>query len=273
MKKLVAFLCTVFCILGLTACGETSAELAKQAEQEQIDERSTMMIQEYLFQEMLGLVDYLSEEDLSVTVSCYDNDELEFMFNDDSNMFFVDGHGLKTAVESFRITKETAGALKTAADGSFLIGDVSVKISGNQILANADVQCEKKDANVELIFSNDIFLRLEGGSLNTKSTFGELMEKAALNTLIGMGTVFAVLILISLIIACFGLIPKIQGAFAKKEKEPEVPAAPAVVQTVPEIVEESDDTELVAVIAAAIAAYEGSTNTEGFVVRSIRRRF
>ena len=33
----------------------------------------------------------------------------------------------------------------------------------------------------------------------------------------------------------------------------------------------SDDTELVAVIAAAIAAYEG-TSTDGFVVRSIRRR-
>ena len=32
-----------------------------------------------------------------------------------------------------------------------------------------------------------------------------------------------------------------------------------------------DDTELVAVIAAAIAAYEG-TSTDGFVVRSIRRR-
>ena len=33
----------------------------------------------------------------------------------------------------------------------------------------------------------------------------------------------------------------------------------------------ADDTELVAVIAAAIAAYEG-TSTDGFVVRSIRRR-
>ena len=40
-----------------------------------------------------------------------------------------------------------------------------------------------------------------------------------------------------------------------------------------ETVEEqlTDDTELVAVIAAAIAAYEG-TSTDGFVVRSIRRR-
>ena len=34
----------------------------------------------------------------------------------------------------------------------------------------------------------------------------------------------------------------------------------------------SDDLELVAVIAAAIAAYEGSASTDGFVVRTIRRR-
>ena len=33
----------------------------------------------------------------------------------------------------------------------------------------------------------------------------------------------------------------------------------------------ADDLELVAVISAAIAAYEGSTSTEGFVVRSIKK--
>ena len=33
----------------------------------------------------------------------------------------------------------------------------------------------------------------------------------------------------------------------------------------------SDDLELVAVIAAAIAASEGAASTDGFVVRSIRR--
>ena len=36
--------------------------------------------------------------------------------------------------------------------------------------------------------------------------------------------------------------------------------------------EESDDLELVAVIAAAIAASEGAVSTDGFVVRSIRKR-
>ena len=37
------------------------------------------------------------------------------------------------------------------------------------------------------------------------------------------------------------------------------------------VVEETDDLELIAVITAAIAAQEG-TSTDGFVVRSIRRR-
>ena len=100
------------------------------------------------------------------------------------------------------------------------------------------------------------------------------MTNAALNTLIGMGTVFAVLILISAIIGAFGFIPKIQAMFAKKE-EPKavVEKAPVQAPVVEEVVEETDDLELVAVIAAAIAASEGAVSTDGFVVRSIRRRY
>jgi len=33
-----------------------------------------------------------------------------------------------------------------------------------------------------------------------------------------------------------------------------------------------DDSELIAVIAAAVAAYEGAASPDGYVVRSIRRR-
>ena len=44
-------------------------------------------------------------------------------------------------------------------------------------------------------------------------------------------------------------------------------AAPAPVEVVPA----TDDSELIAVISAAIAASEG-TSTDGFVVRSIKRR-
>lgn len=107
----------------------------------------------------------------------------------------------------------------------------------------------------------------------TEASFGEMMGKAAINTLIGMGTVFIVLIFISFIIYLLKFVPKL---FEKKEKtakdivelESPIPAAPALSA---EAAEETDDTELIAVIAAAIAASEGTT-TDGFVVRSIRKR-
>ena len=130
---------------------------------------------------------------------------------------------------------------------------------------------EKGNGSVELIFTNDIYLEMTSCTLNLDQTKGQLMTRAALNTLLGMGTVFVVLILISLIISAFGVIPKIQESFAPKKAE--IAPAPAPVPAAPVVEEEedlSDDMELVAVIAAAIAAYEG-TSVEGFQVRSIRR--
>ncbi|MBP5178295.1 MAG: OadG family protein [Lachnospiraceae bacterium] len=101
-------------------------------------------------------------------------------------------------------------------------------------------------------------------------TFGE----AGLNTAMGLGIVFCALAFISLIISLEG---KIFGAFGKKKaapKTPEVPAAPAPA-VAPEVEEDTDDTELVAVITAAIYAYEaengGEVPADGLVVRSIRR--
>lgn len=101
-------------------------------------------------------------------------------------------------------------------------------------------------------------------------TYGE----AGLNTAMGLGIVFCALAFISLIISLEG---KIFGAFGKKKaapKTPEVPAAPAPA-VAPEVEEDTDDTELVAVITAAIYAYEaengGEVPADGLVVRSIRR--
>ena len=113
---------------------------------------------------------------------------------------------------------------------------------------------------------------LTSATTNVTYTFGEQMTKAGLNTLMGMGTVFVVLILIALLISAFNLIPKVQAIFAKKEKKAETAVNNAVAQIVEnEAVQEEDDLELIAVIAAAIAASEGAASTDGYVVRSIRR--
>ena len=67
------------------------------------------------------------------------------------------------------------------------------------------------------------------------------------------------------------MIPKLQAAFKKKPEEVKEEKVDNVVAQIVEKEELSDDLELVAVISAAIAAYEGSGSTDGFVVRSIRK--
>ena len=95
----------------------------------------------------------------------------------------------------------------------------------------------------------------------------------SIGALMGMGTVFAVLIFISLIISCFKVIPKITEARANKNKKANITTEEDKSETVSanETVDVSDDLELIAVIASAIAASE-NTSTDSFVVRSIRRR-
>lgn len=109
---------------------------------------------------------------------------------------------------------------------------------------------------------------------------GEIAEKAALNTLIGMGSVFVVLILLAFLISLFKYISVIENAMKKSkdkkagtaqsaaEAAPAAAPAPAAVQSA---APKTDDLALVAVITAAIAQESGMP-ADGFVVRSIRRR-
>ena len=105
------------------------------------------------------------------------------------------------------------------------------------------------------------------------------MAKAGMNTLMGMGVVFAVLIFISWLISMFKYInvfeAKMKAKKAAAAPAPQAaPAAPAPAPAAAPAEEENltDDTELVSVITAAIAAYEGKETVDnGLVVRSIKR--
>lgn len=102
-----------------------------------------------------------------------------------------------------------------------------------------------------------------------------VFEQALLNTLMGMGTVFAVLI------SLFVYIPSIERALknrsSKKEKKAAQEERPAPKRPIlEEVVEEEelvDDGELVAVITAAIMAANGgaAVSADKLVVRSIKR--
>lgn len=108
------------------------------------------------------------------------------------------------------------------------------------------------------------------------------IPQALVNTVIAMGTVFIVLILISFIISLFKFIPVLMDKLAKKEE----PVQPAAVQAQPApapkpVVDKApaapaDDTQLIAVITAAVAAameQDGvSVPVDGLVIRSIKKR-
>lgn len=270
MKKLVAVICMITCVLGLSACGGepqyTEYEQSKITYAQQIaSEQLIPLLMDLTKEENSEMRDMLDE---------YTYDEVAYVL---SNQYYlnVDGYAFMTAISSFDSTLDDIGGMES-------IGAATSEIDDKQIIVHVEVLGTNKNADAELIFSNDMFMTLESAALNMEESLGELMGKAALNTLIGMGTVFLVLILISLIISCFRVIPKIQAYFAKRKEEKQnrkkkaqesgIDKAVAQIVGQEENAAVSDDLELVAVIAAAIAASEGRTSTDGFVVRSIRRR-
>ena len=94
-------------------------------------------------------------------------------------------------------------------------------------------------------------------------------------TLIGMGTVFLMLLFISLVI---WLIGRVVGGAGKKTA-PAAPVAKAVESVPePEVISEPEtggiSNEIIAVISAAVAAFnaKGAAGGDSYVVRSIRRR-
>ena len=101
-------------------------------------------------------------------------------------------------------------------------------------------------------------------------TLAETMKKAALNTVMGILIVFVMLVVMSAVIKCFEVIPKIEKKL-KESKETAENVKPVATSPVASSNNETDDLQLVAVIAAAIAASTGAS-TDSFVVRSIKKR-
>ena len=252
MKKWLIILGIITCMAGLTACGEKEQDVSNVMPE--ADAKNLVM-------------DWAAALEDAVE----QNKESEFVSNN-SGQGGWDASVLEGAVEGWKSSaKEMGNYLEileiTTNSMTYIEGlgmDYAMHNWPVEGTISAKIKCSKHDAIFEIVYENYEPVSV---STNIDYTFGESMARAGLNTLLGMGTVFAVLILISFIIAAFGLIPKLLDS----KKPVENKAADNVVSQIVEREELSDDTELVAVISAAIAAYEGSGSTDGFVVRSIRK--
>ena len=160
-------------------------------------------------------------------------------------------------------------------DYVFIIGFDS-SLTWNYCNAQKVTYRSDQDENALLDLSN-CKLKDIGNSGGFTFTFdGETLKGALRNAIIGILVVFCMLVFISLIISLFKYLPSPEKR-AMKEKAAQAAAAapaspvneaPAPVQKTEDV---SDDTQLAAVIAAAVAAYEGKS-ADSFIVRTINKR-
>ncbi len=159
MKKHLLVLGMIICMLGLTACGSSKAD-----DTSYLSTEDALSCAEYYFDGLSQMSSEQLEEaekqgyDVSVFKSAYSSYESS-----------IDEIGVVTGM----------GELKqNTMDADMTEGTILAVVEGTD-----------HNATVEVIYEKSALTSL---TVNTVYTFGESMEKAALNTLLGMGTVFCV---------------------------------------------------------------------------------
>lgn len=212
------------------------------------------------------------EEILSAVQTYYENvaalsdSELE-----ENLVSYADDEVVTSYFKSWMDVKENLGAFVKTIDDEMV-----VTMTDNGFETVLPIEFKNKTIELKMVFDED-----EGVNsvvFEEEMTLGTIFKKAGLNTVLGMGIVFTVLILISFIIYLLGVFC---GGVKKTENAPKASVAdrsanvPAkeeemVAAIAAAAAAQADDTELVAVISAAIAASTGMS-TDDFVVRSIRK--
>ena len=240
-KKILIYLSTFVLALGLVGCGKEkeSDDIAGRKASDYKAEISQMM------EQLSGLDEATIDYNISIMAS------------------YEEGDVLVGLLENYKDCYKEAGDFVG-------LGDFSVEKSGKTVVSTLIGDFSKRDLKMTFVYSTLDTTVPTAMNIEPVYTLGETMEKAALNTVMGILIVFAMLIVMSGVIKCFEIIPKLQNKAKEKAENEE---APAIVASAPQTSakNETDDLQLVAVIAAAIAASTGAS-TDSFVVRSIKKR-
>lgn len=237
-KKIALILSLCLMVLGLTACGEDPTKVDYNG---------------YSYDQLKEQVQSTAQGLLAMS-----DDQIEQYKSNENEQYKM----LTDMVTRWDDATEDVGKYQK-------LGDFTITKSGKTLTCEQEIVFKERSVILTFVFTY-YNMELDDVTVDPVQTLGEKMANAGLNTLMGMGVVFTVLILISLIIYGFKIFPYLEQKKKKNEK--------AIVSATDENVQgilavtATDDLELVAVIAAAIAASTG-TSTDDFVVRSIKRRF
>ncbi|MCR5746099.1 MAG: OadG family protein [Lachnospiraceae bacterium] len=247
-KKILGLLSVLLCMVMLAGCGETVEDYNGMTKDD-LQQAS---------QAMVSQLQQMGPDELKQAEEYY-NQQVKSEEDPNAKMYaemITDWNEIASDIGEF---KE--------------FGEFSVEKTGKTLTTIQVMKCSGRDARFVIVYN---YLKMKPTAMNAEIIYtkGELMQRAGLNVVMGMGVVFVILILISLFIYAFNIFPYLENKRAEKkagkapEEKPAVEAAPAAAPAAAA----DDDGELIAVIAAAIAMQTGAS-TDSFVVRSIKRRF
>ncbi|MCR4892697.1 MAG: OadG family protein, partial [Lachnospiraceae bacterium] len=303
--------CVLCLVLGMSGCGKETEKLSY--DEDKVINNAQFAVMLYgtdgtgskTIGDIFGVQDYVAagqikESDIMQDifgvddikdVTSFDDEDIE-IFSKKVDTFRQNGYGIpifqgnaiKTGYESYRDATKELGKIVSISD------EPEITATDSEITCKMELTGENKGADgkpltaeTEILFTKN--LAVKSFTVNINRTFGEKMANAGLNTLLGMGMTFCVLILISVVIWLMGTI--VQSVTQKKkaldETEPvgsgqaDRSSVEASANEQAAVEETADDEALVAVIAAAIAAYESgqrgyNVSPDTFVVKSVKRR-
>lgn len=255
INKAIAIILLAVLALSLSGCGEKKEDLPISP----IDIAQAQGIMGGIFntdaESAEGLLDM-------------EDDEIEDFFKQYG--YSIDGKAFRNGLEAWVSLSEEFGDVGGP-------GEPQMTSNDKEVIATFPIQGSRRTGKTVIVMNEKG--KIVSITTSADYTLEENMTKAGLNTLLGMGTTFAILIFLSIIISLFKLLPN-SGVAKAKEDKMAAPVSKAVSQIAEreelESGNETDDAELVAVITAAVAAFAGAsggTSGDGFVVRSIRRRY
>lgn len=259
-RKITMMLCLCICILGLAACGTDPKSIDYNG-------MTYQELEDYAVSTWEGLRD-MDMVQMEAAVN-----QIEGMSEAEQTRLMEANEGMEEEmllIKSWLSVKSQAGEF---AD----IDSFHITTTGKTTTTELTLKFEKRPVMVTVVYQNRD-MTVETVTVDLIYSTGEKMQKAAMNTVMGMGTVFIMLIIICLIISGFRVIPKIEQKRKEKKEQKEqaekafaAPAAAPEPELIPAVSPRADDLELAAVIAAAVAAYTGQSEDD-FIVRSIKRR-
>ena len=247
---------------------ETSSEVALEAD---ISLETDMSAEGDLSQSDRQALENFADQSIQTIVGMSEAEMEEYIHP--SSILSIPSTSAVSSVQSWMEVKEELGDFVSVEDHEITVEDDAITVVSNCIFANGT-------GSVTTTISRDD-LSMEGMVFSTgEQTLGEKLKEAALNTLMGVGVVFLMLLFLCVVFAQIKHVNKLETLFQKKETSVETPAeasvpvatvaSPVTAGTSASAADPMNDGTLVAVIAAAIAAAEG-TSVDGFVVRSIKK--